>query len=100
MSIKIFLLLSFLSSSVLARSQSLSGHVIDSTTHLPIVSASVYLPQLNLGAVSVKNGYYKISSLPKGIYDIQVQAHGYSTIIQQVNISTDVTLDRWVKLSS
>jgi len=93
MSIKIFLLLSFLSSSVLARSQSLSGHVIDSTTHLPIVSASVYLPQLNLGAVSVKNGYYKISSLPKGIYDIQVQAHGYSTIIQQVNISTDVTLD-------
>ncbi len=73
--------------------QSLSGHVTDSSTHQPIASASVYLPQLKLGAITNQKGYYKISSLPKGIYDVQVQAVGHSTIIQQVNISTDITVE-------
>jgi len=90
---KIFILLIILSSAVIADAQSISGHVIDSATHLPIASASVNLPQLRLGAITDKKGYYKISSLPKGIYDVQVQAFGYSTIIQQVNISADIKLE-------
>ncbi len=94
MSIKSFIFFFIMSSSVVvAGAQSLNGHVIDSATHKPIASASVYLPQLKLGAVTDQNGYYKISSLPKGIYDVEVQAHGYSTIIQQVNIPSDNTLE-------
>ena len=84
---KIFTLFIILSSTFIACAQSLSGHVIDSSTHIPMASASIYIPQLKLGAVTNQKGYYKIGSLPKGNYDVQVQAIGYSTIIRQVNIS-------------
>ena len=95
----IFILTIILSSVVLGSAQSLSGHVIDSATHLPIASASVNLPQLRLGAITDPKGYFIINSLPKGIYDVQVQALGYSTVIQQVNISTDKTIEFNVGIS-
>jgi len=93
MNIKTFIIFLSLSSPFIGIAQSLSGYVTDSATRRPIESASVYLPQLKLGSVTGQNGYYKINSLPRGIYDVQVQAHGYSTIIQQVNVSADVTLE-------
>jgi iron complex outermembrane receptor protein len=90
---KILILFIALFISLSLRAQSLSGSITDSATHKAIEGASVYFPQLKLGAITDQKGYYKISSLPKGVYDVQVQAHGYSTIIQQVNISADMMLE-------
>src|ERR1700722_1647095 len=71
---------------VLARltlnAQSLNGHVIDSATHLPIEGASVYFPQLRLGATSDRSGSFSIRSLPKGVYDVEVQSMGHATVVR------------------
>src|SRR5580704_13441167 len=73
--------------------QSLRGKVTDSATHLPVEGAEVYIPQLRLGAVSDKQGFYNLGTLPKGNYDVEVQALGCATIFRAVNIHGKTTLD-------
>jgi iron complex outermembrane receptor protein len=73
--------------------QSLNGHVTDSATRRPIDGASVYFPQLKLGAVTDRDGSYRIGSLPKGVYDVAVQSVGHATIVRQVELTGAMTLD-------
>ncbi len=73
--------------------QSLNGHVIDSATHLPIEGASVYFPQLRLGATTDRSGSFSIRSLPKGVYDVEVQSMGHATIVRQINLTGPVSID-------
>ena len=73
--------------------QSLSGTVINDSTHQPIEGASVYLPQLKLGSVTDAKGNYKITSIPKGTYEIEVSSVGYATLTKQLSINEAVTLD-------
>ncbi|HTS45193.1 MAG TPA: TonB-dependent receptor [Puia sp.] len=96
---KLFSMLVFLLPVACGFTQSMSGRVTDSVTHQPIQGASVYIAQLKLGAITDQKGNYKISPLPKGTYDVQVQAIGYSTIIRQVSISTDITVEFAAKIS-
>ena len=74
-------------------SQSLSGHIVDSATHHPIEGASVYLPQLKLGAVTDRQGNYVIKYLPRGTYDVEMQSLGHGTELRQVIIGGATTLD-------
>src|SRR5579872_6380614 len=87
------LLISSILSGVFATAQSLSGHLTDSATHMPIEGASVYIPELKLGAVTNKQGFYNLGALPRGTYDVQVQALGYATIVKQVDITGKAVLD-------
>ena len=73
--------------------QSLQGTVTDSAGHHPIEGASVYLPQLRLGAMTDRHGNYTIKPLPRGTYDIEMQSLGYSTQFRQVRITGPTTLD-------
>jgi iron complex outermembrane recepter protein len=73
--------------------QSLSGHITDSVTHTEIQGVSVYFPQLRLGAISDKRGNYRISPFPKGTYDGEIQMMGYGTLIKQITIKGDETVD-------
>jgi len=73
--------------------QSLSGHVMDSAAHHPIEGATVYFPQLRLGAMTDRFGRYSIGSLPKGTYALEVQAMGYATIVRQVDLTSAMTLE-------
>ncbi len=86
----VYLLVLYLSH---ASAQSLSGHLLDSATRKPIANASVYIPQLKLGAVTDKDGYYKISPVPRGTYDIEVQSFGFATLVKQIVISGHTELD-------
>ena len=79
--------------------QSLSGRVSDSATHHPIEGATVYFPELKLAAVTDRQGNYSIRHLPKGRYEVELQAVGYSTQLRLVNISGAVTLDMAAPLS-
>lgn len=81
------------------RAQSLSGHVTDSLSHKPVEGAMIYIPQLRFGAVSDRQGNYKLGSLPKGIYDVEVQTMGYATLFRQVTIQGNARLDFVVTIS-
>jgi len=73
--------------------QSLSGNVTDSATNEPIPGAVVMFPQLKFGSTSDIKGNYKISNLPKGRYEVEVEFLGYSTITKQVTIKGNVTMN-------
>ncbi len=73
--------------------QSLQGTVTDSISHHPEGGAAVYLPELRRSALTDKNGTYHFGSIPRGTYAIEVQGMGYSTVIRQVGISGNTTLD-------
>jgi iron complex outermembrane receptor protein len=89
----IYLLAIILLARLTLAAQSLNGHVIDSATRRPIVGASVYFPQLKLGAVTDRSGSYTIGSLPKGVYDVEVQSMGHATIVRQVELAGSMSLD-------
>ena len=90
---KIIILLTALLFVDAINAQSLSGHVTDSSTHKPIQGAWVYFPLLKFGALTDANGSYKVSSLPKGVIDIEVRTVGYATVTRQVNITGGNTAD-------
>ncbi len=80
--------------------QSLSGAVTDSASHQPLVGASIYFPQLRLGAVTDANGNYKIAPLPKGTYRVELHMTGYATVAKEVSIDGDITLDLTSSISA
>lgn len=88
----LFLLPALLAGTCLC-AQSLQGTVTDSTSHQPVSGASVYLPELRRSAVTDKDGAYHFSSIPRGTYTIELQGMGYTTVIRQVRVSGNTTLD-------
>jgi iron complex outermembrane recepter protein len=82
------------------RAQSLSGNVVDVTNHQAVEGATVYFPQLKLGAVSNIKGNYKIALLPKGTYEVELEMQGYATLSKQITIKGDVILDFALTISS
>src|ERR1700691_4239625 len=96
----IFLMFISFFSGVCVMAQSLSGNVMDLTTHEVIAGATVYFPQLKLGAVSDIKGNYKIAPLPKGTYEVELEMQGYATLSKQITIKGDVILDFALTISS
>jgi len=90
---KIFILLLSLFLGLYGRAQSLRGNVTDSASHQPLAGASVYFPQLKLGAVTDTKGNYKIAPLPKGAYSVELHMTGYATLSRQITIAGDEALD-------
>jgi iron complex outermembrane recepter protein len=96
----IYILFSLLLYSLCNQAQSLSGRITDSVSRQTIPGAVVYLPQLQLGATTDINGFYKISPLPTGNYMVEVQILGYATITRQININGAITLNFDMVMSS
>lgn len=90
---KLYLLVLLVYTGLHLHAQSLSGRVMDSANRHPIEGASVYLPELKLGAVTDRQGNYVINYLPKGTYDVEMQSIGHGTQLRQVRIAGPTTLD-------
>ncbi len=62
--------------------QSLKGKVFDNETQTPLIGATVVVLGTKplLGAITDINGYYKISNVPIGRYNIQFHYLGYNPI--------------------
>ena len=96
----ITLMLSLLVFINITKAQSLSGTVTDSASHQTIPGAIVYIPQLKLGATTDAKGNYKITPLPNGTYEVEVEILGYATITKQVTIKGDVIRNFAMAVSS
>jgi iron complex outermembrane receptor protein len=79
---------------------SLSGKVVDKEKGSPMPGASVYVPDLKVGAVADKEGRYKFNNLPSGTYLVEVRFVGYATFYQNVDFSKTTVLDVQLKLST
>jgi len=72
-----------------AFAQSLSGSVVDSAGGQGIPGAIVYFPELKIGTTTDSVGNFKMTTMPKGTYEMEVKILGYSTLTQQVIIKNN-----------
>ena len=80
--------------------QSLSGIVTDSADHQVIPGAIVSIPQLKLATSADNKGYFKISPLANGTYDMEVIMLGYAPIFKQITVKGDEKIDIELLVSS
>jgi len=64
----------------------ISGIITDQNNQ-PLASASVFVPDLNEGTVSNKNGFYEIQNLPNGNIKIQFSFLGYISSIESIRLN-------------
>lgn len=91
-SIYIFFILLFFNQ--LAFSQfTLSGKIMHRENGDAVIGASVYLPELRLGASADVQGNYRIKSVPKGVFTIQVSFVSHQTIVEKIQINENTVRD-------
>ena len=69
----------------------LNGVVTDAVDGKPLVGVTVYLPELNVGTSTDINGKYEIRNLPRRATSVHVSYLGHNTIIESVNLKTNMT---------
>lgn len=76
----VFLVLCLLSSYIMAQTgYTLSGHVFDEASDKPLANVNVYLSNSLLGAMTNDSGYYKISGIHEGQFEVVASLVGYET---------------------
>ncbi len=71
----------------------LSGHITDKDNNSSLAKATVYIPDLKLGAIADSAGYYHFNNLPSGNYLVEVSFVGFKTSTQNVLINGNTTKD-------
>ncbi|SFD14883.1 iron complex outermembrane recepter protein [Chitinophaga sp. CF118] len=71
----------------------LSGTVRDKSSNTPLPGATIYLPDLHVGASADAQGHYTIKNLPKGRYLVEAHYIGYAAFTQAAQINGSTTLD-------
>lgn len=82
----IFLIFILIFSYQITNSQNkITGKITDKD-NLPINGASVFVPEMNKGTVTNKNGFYELSNLPNGKIKIQFLYLGFNNRIETVDL--------------
>ncbi len=63
---------------------SISGTITDKNTGEKLPGVNIYIPELQKGTISNKNGFYQINRLPSGTFKIQFSFVGYSKVIKSI----------------
>ncbi|MGB1004296.1 MAG: TonB-dependent receptor [Salibacteraceae bacterium] len=69
----------------------LSGKVIDEHNGEALGYSNVYIKELEIGAVSDENGFYKITGLCSGTYTVQVSHVGCAPVLEKVQVRNNTT---------
>ena len=64
---------------LLAQTQSISGVVLDESTHQPLIGANVFLEGTRWGTTTDEDGVFILKNLPAGEYVLVVEFLGYQT---------------------
>ncbi|MEI7801487.1 MAG: TonB-dependent receptor [Bacteroidota bacterium] len=71
----------------------LSGKITDSKDNSVLEGASVYIPDMKIGAISGADGSYTIKNIPNGTYLLEVSFIGYATQSKEILMSGTITSD-------
>ncbi len=66
----------------------LTGKITDDKTGEVIPGATIYIPELNTGAIADKNGVYQIDNLPHAKVIVQVSFLGYKSVVEKIDLAT------------
>src|SRR5258706_5935614 len=86
-----FIFISFLFPFSLFAQNELSGTIKNGKDSSPLTGASVYISDLQLGAVSDAEGNYVFRNMPGGSYLIEVSHVGFASQIREVEVNKSKT---------
>lgn len=76
----------------------IAGTVSDAGSHLPLPAANIIVEGTVLGAMSGREGQYRIPEIPEGPHRIRFSVMGYRTELRQVTVRSGVTITIDVEL--
>ncbi len=76
-SLRILVIIIFSSVLFAKEKSSVSGFIRDDATGEPISYANVFISNSTMGAATNRDGYFVISKIPVGIYELNVTMIGY-----------------------
>lgn len=88
----IYTLLAFIFSFSAVSQNSLTGKIIDSETGNPVLTATIYIPQLEKGTVTGLDGNFQFSSISSGSYQMVISSLGYATKTANIQIPSSEEL--------
>ena len=91
-----------LSYTCIAQTGEMRGFIYEEATSEPSIYTSVYLKGTNYGAQTNLDGFFTISRIPPGKYNLVVTSIGFDTIFQQIEIKRGdlITKKYYLKKSS
>ena len=87
--LKTLLILFILSSHLWAKEFVISGFVRDKTSGEVLIGANVFIDGTSLGSATDQDGFYKITSIQEGSYNIKATYIGYKTSSDVINLEGD-----------
>jgi len=78
----------------IAQAVTIRGFVYEKETGEPVIFTSVYLYKTSYGAATDVNGYYAISLVPPGNYELMVTSVGYDTLREQITLSAGEIINK------
>ena len=79
----------------------INGIVRDASTSEPLIGANVLLEGTTIGAATNIDGYYVITNIPPGTYNLKASMVGYTPqIITGIRVNIDLTTDINISLKS
>lgn len=95
-----FFSLLVMSSIIMAQGNKLSGTVTDAATGEKLFGASVFIADLNIGAVTNADGFYSIDNVKDGTYQVTVTYIGYLKQNKNIKIAGNTKLNFSLEASS
>lgn len=68
---------------------SLTGKVTDKSNATPIQGATIYVPDLKIGAITDSTGKYTLKYLPAGKFLVEARMIGYKTVTMNITITNN-----------
>lgn len=93
-------LLIFFSITAIGQNGTLRGFVYDKESGEPVMFCNVVIETLFLGTSTDVNGFFNISNIPEGTYDLMVTYIGYDTLKQSFSIKNKQILNQKLEIST
>ncbi len=81
-------------STLMSQTGGIRGFVYEEETGEPVIFTNVYLAKTTFGAATDVNGFYAITQIPPGDYDLMVTYLGYDSLRIPVTVHADAFIDK------
>ncbi len=96
----IVVLLTYTSILLSGQTASIRGFALDDETGEPVIFTNIYLYKTSYGSTTDESGYFNISDIPPGSYELMVTSIGYDTLRQNVALTENQVMNLQLKLST
>ena len=72
----------------------ISGYVLDKATGEGLPGANVYFSKTDFGMATNIDGYFVLSEIPPGRYELNITYLGYQSIVEPINLSSGENIKR------